>query len=153
MDPERFRSLGGLLNQYASGANLDQTNNPIYQNYVNSVGQATGRMAAENQAGIRSRFAQAGQTSTGGSNPLLQAQENAQNIQAQTMQEALAPAALNLFNTEQARQLQAIGALGQYEQTPMDMFRQYAGMFNATNQTTPGTGWGSILASMLGSLA
>jgi hypothetical protein len=135
MDPAAFQGLGNFVGKSAMGGDLDVANTPQGSRLINAINQNSQQQLGENLAGLRSRFALAGHTSTGGSAPLLQAQTQAINQEAKSRESLMAESLFNMFNQERARQLASQGAFANYQQTPLNITAQLAPLFSKGSST------------------
>jgi hypothetical protein len=146
MDPEAYKQIGTVLQSEAQGDYLDPAKNPALTNYMNVLHQQTQSGYQDEMAKLKSEFAQSGQYSMGANSPLLQAGTQLASKSAASEQSALAPQLLSAYGQERGIQNQALGALGSYEQTPINLYNQIASMFNqGTSVQTNQFGMASLL--------
>jgi hypothetical protein len=131
IDPERFATIGDTLGSTVAGENLDVAATAPGQRLINAINENARVQLGQDLGQMGSDFALSGQNYGG---PLMQAQTQAITRSATAREGEIAQHLFNLFNEERARQLAATAPLSAYEQTPLDIFTNLAGMF--TNQQT-----------------
>lgn len=140
LDPDQYLAISGPLSDVALGRTLDVSSRSEVQQLLNAIRSQSNLGLQENLAGLRSRFALAGQSSTGTSSPLLQAQKQATTRVASERDATIARLLSGMLETERDRQLRAIAGLIGYQKTPVDIFSQLAKFYStsATQETGPG---------------
>jgi hypothetical protein len=131
-DPQRFAQIGSTIGESAFGQNLDASQTPAGKGLISAINQQSQQGLAESLAPIRSRFALSGQNLSG---PLLSAETQAATQAGKNRDAIVSEALFNTYNQERGRQLASLGALGQFEQTPLNIVAQLAPLFSKQSST------------------
>ena len=134
LDPSAFAQVGKQLQSTSQGDYLDVAHTPAGQALIAAITGNQQAQLAQQAAGLRSQFAQSGQNLSG---PLMQATQQAgSTASAQTARDIMAQL-FPAYESERGRQLAATGALGQYEQFPLQSFLDVARLFTTQKTETP----------------
>lgn len=151
-DPAAFQTVMKGYGDTASGKYLDFQNNPAVQNLLKTYNQQSQQGLDTAEAGIRSRFALAGQPSTGRSSPLLNAEEQAA-VQSGQNRDALAAQSLfGLYGQERGNQLNALQGLQSSNLLPEQLLQQLAPLL-AKSSSKQSKGYLNAIMSAVGALA
>jgi len=136
-DPAAMQGIGSQLQNTAFGGNLDVANSPAVKNLLAALQGSSSQMLNQAMKDVRSRAALAGHTSVGGSSPLQNALLQAGDRASTGFAAATAPSLFNQYADERQKQMQALGAYGQYQMMPYNILSQIASNFQNSTTNTP----------------